>query len=251
MDEKEKFTRKKYEMSKGGVRMYAYTIEDFLESQDAIENIENIKLITKHIEKHIGKPEIVFHEIGSKDVHIEIFLIPPSENRDYATLVTSGMSDKPMAIPDKEFQDCRYAELVMQIPEEWMFLEAVEEGQTEPWPVKALRDLAHFPHTLNTWLWCGHTISNFEGDIPVPFAKDTRLNSSILLDPILFFGEEFITLPVNEEKIINFFSVALLYPEERQWKLDHGTASLIDKSFETDINLYYVHPYRENIVTGE
>jgi len=59
-----------------------------------------IEQISDHVERHIGPIESVFHEIISDTVHVDVHFVPPTEARPWTTLVTSGMSDRPMAAPE-------------------------------------------------------------------------------------------------------------------------------------------------------
>ena len=47
--------------------------------------------IEQHIKNTFGEFENVFHELVSPDIHVDICVVPPSEERDYYTLVTMGM----------------------------------------------------------------------------------------------------------------------------------------------------------------
>jgi hypothetical protein len=84
-------------------------------SSELIESVDN------HITTLIGPIEQVIHEIVSEYVHIDLYHIAPSEKHPYNTLVTSGMSEKPMLV-DKDVRDrskYRYAELTMSLPADW------------------------------------------------------------------------------------------------------------------------------------
>ena len=67
----------------------------------AIGDSENIEAISDHIEEHIGKVHMVFHELVSDLVHIDVHWVKPTRKRNWHTLVTSGMSDLPMVVPDE------------------------------------------------------------------------------------------------------------------------------------------------------
>jgi hypothetical protein len=101
------------ELSPGGTKIIRnqYEREDikgtsFL-SEHEINNIQN------HIEKYVGKIEKVFHEIISEKVHIDICLVNPTNNKNYYTLITMGMSTLPMKNPNKK---CRFMELYICLP---------------------------------------------------------------------------------------------------------------------------------------
>jgi hypothetical protein len=55
--------------------------------------------IVAHVEKHVGKVEMVFHEIVSGKVHVDVHWIKPTTEKPVHTLVTTGTSDKPMHTP--------------------------------------------------------------------------------------------------------------------------------------------------------
>lgn len=71
--------------------------------------------IQQHVERFIGKVDMVYHEIISDFVHLDIFLVNPTPERNFFTLVTSGMSQRPMKAPPgaEKFQ---YAELMICLP---------------------------------------------------------------------------------------------------------------------------------------
>ena len=47
--------------------------------------------VYKRQQQYFGKVENVFHELVSPDIHVDICMVPPPEERDYCTLVTMGM----------------------------------------------------------------------------------------------------------------------------------------------------------------
>ena len=54
-----------------------------------------MEAVEGHIQQYFGKFENVFHELVSPDIHVDICVVPPSEERDYYTLVTMGMGAPP------------------------------------------------------------------------------------------------------------------------------------------------------------
>jgi hypothetical protein len=51
-------------------------------------------------ETHLGEIHDVYHELISDLVHIDIHHVAPDDERPFHTLVTSGMSDLPMTVPE-------------------------------------------------------------------------------------------------------------------------------------------------------
>ena len=60
---------------------------------------EEIEIIEAHIAEHYGKFDKVFHELVSADLHIDIAVVEPTEDRNYYTLVTMGMGAHRMNVP--------------------------------------------------------------------------------------------------------------------------------------------------------
>lgn len=179
--------------------------------------------ISDHIEKHVGEIHMVFHELISDKVHIDIYWVKPTEERPFHTLVTSGMSDRPMTTPDG-VEDVDFAELSICLPEDWQVSQEDFKDEKNYWPVRWLKYLARFPHEYDTWLGFGHTIPN--GDPAEPFAGNTKLNTMLLL-PSIVFSEEFRQLKAKN-KDINFYTLIPLYTEEVELKMKKGVDALFD-----------------------
>ncbi|HLT56370.1 MAG TPA: suppressor of fused domain protein, partial [Bacillota bacterium] len=183
-------------------------------------------------EKYIGKTDIVFHELLSDTIHIDIYHVKPAENRNYHTLITSGMSALPMTPPEK-FKECKYAELYICLPADWdLSDEGMRDGKNY-WPIRCLKALARFPHEYKTWLWPGHSVPS--GNPPTPFAENVGFCGIMLLPPIAM-DPGFRELQINEEKTINFIAVIPLYEEEMNYKIKHGWRKLADRFDKYQIN---------------
>src|SRR5687767_15165770 len=84
---------KPVETTGSGDPVYRYSdAERPTEFEMAIGDSENIQRISEHIEQHCGEVESVLHELVSDLVHIDIHYVKPTPERNYHTLVTSGMS---------------------------------------------------------------------------------------------------------------------------------------------------------------
>lgn len=203
---------------------------------------ECIEQISSHIEAHLGKVASVFHEIVSDTVHIDVHFVKPSEDFRFARLVTSGMSDLPMTIPEG-VEAPRFTELLVTLPEDWRLDRDSFKEETWYWPVRLLKGLARLPHKYSTWLGFGHTVPN--GDPPEPYAPSTQLCGAIIL-PSVTVPEEFHKLRIDERKEITFFAVVPLYGEEMNLKLRSGSGKLLDK-FDSMKVTDIVDPLRRNV----
>ncbi|WP_271770009.1 suppressor of fused domain protein [Aquimarina algiphila] len=211
------------EKSESGSPIYRYENKTPKEFEPAFGDDDTIEDISNHIEKYIGPIHMVFHEIISDKVHIDVHWVQPTEEKPFHTLITSGMSDKAMNTPEG-VDNAAYAELCICLPEEWKISQEDFEDDSNYWPIYWLKFLARFPHEYDTWLGFGHTIPN--GDPPAPFTENTGLNTMLLL-PSIALGEEFMSLEL-ENKTVNFFALIPLYTEEVALKMKKGVDSLFD-----------------------
>jgi hypothetical protein len=201
----------------------------------------HLEAISQHIEEHLGEIAFVWHELVSDLVHVDVSYVAPSEGRAWHTFVTSGMSDRPMAVPPGA-EPLRHAELMMCLPPEWKVSEADWKDQANYWPIWWLKRLARFPHEYATWLGWGHTVPN--GDPPEPFAAGTALCCMLLLTPVLA-PEAFGQLDLDG-KVIHFYSLVPLYREEMELKLAEGTDALLKRFDEQGVS-ELLDPTRPNV----
>ena len=193
--------------------------------EPAAGDADAIDRIDAHIRQHVGPVALVFHEVVSDLVHIDVHMVEPTAERPYRTLVTSGMSDRPMAAPEGQ-EAYRFAELVLCLPPDWPVTQEAFADENNYWPVRWLKLLARLPHQYDTWLFWGHTVPH--GDPPTPFADNTDLCCALLLWPALF-DEGFRALEVSPEKTIHFLSLVPLYREETDLKLRAGVETLLER----------------------
>lgn len=192
--------------------------------EPAFGDVAHIQLVEQHIIKHIGTPSLVYHEIISDLVHIDIHIVPPRPERDFYTLVTSGMSARAMTTPEG-LEEFSYAELSICLPPHWSLKHEDFKDESNYWPVRLLKMLARMPHEYDTWLGFAHTVPN--GDPPEPYAPNTKFCCAMLL-PSPIGPEEFWQLKVSPEMDIQFLSIVPLYAEEAAFKLRKGADPLLD-----------------------
>lgn len=199
--------------------------------------------VEEHINKYFGEFECVFHELISTDIHVDICMIPPTEERDYNILVTMGMGAHLMNVPEElsEYKLER-AELAIALPADWRMEHEAFSDERWYWPVRLLKDLARLPIECDTWLGWGHTI-----DGGGSFAKNTKLCASMLIGPQTEKeGGEVCILPGGEE--VNFYQVIPLYRDELEYKMENDAEALLDKMQETS---FVVQVNRRSAITGD
>ena len=198
---------------------------------------EEMEAVEAHIQQYFGKFENVFHELSSPDIHVDICVVPPSEKRDYYTLVTMGMGAHRMNVPEElaEYKLER-AELAIALPGNWKLKREDLKNERWYWPIRLLKTLARLPIASDTWLGFGHTMDNEED-----FAKDTKLCAAILTGPqVTEDGSEVCILPSGEE--VNFYQVIPLYRDELEYKMEHDADALLDKMDGISFVTYNTRP---------
>ena len=208
--------------------------------QGGVQGISHIEQITDHIEKYIGPIEMVYHEIASELVHLDVHYIKATDTFPFHTLVTSGMSDLSMVVPNEDVPP--YLELCVHLPEYWQLDNESLKDEQWYWPVRMLKFAARFPHQYQTFLGYGHTVSN--GNPPEPFHESLGFNGFILL-PSVIVADDFFTLDINEKKQIQFLSVVPIYEEEMTLKLRKGCDALTDQFDKHSYN-GIIDPDRKN-----
>ena len=202
---------------------------------------DEMSAIEQHIQNTFGDFENVFHELVSPDIHVDICVVPPSEERDYYTLVTMGMGAHRMHVPEElaEYKLER-AELVIALPPDWKLDGESMEEERWYWPIGLLKVLARLPIASDTWLGWGHTM-----DKQSPFAEGTKLKAAILTGPQgVEKGGEVCTLPSGEE--VNFYQVIPLYQDEMEYKMEHDADALLEKMEGIS---FVVNPTRQDAIT--
>ena len=202
---------------------------------------EEMEAVEGHIQQYFGKVENVFHEIVSPDIHVDICMVPPTEERDYYTLVTMGMGAHRMNVP-KELAEYKLerAELAIALPADWKLDQESMKDEKWYWPIRLLKSLARLPIASDTWLGFGHTMDNQED-----FAENTKLCAAILTGPQgTQDGSEVCPLPGGEE--VNFYQVIPLYRDELEYKLAHDADALLDKMNGIS---FVVNPTRQDAIT--
>ena len=202
---------------------------------------EEMEAVEGHIEQYFGKFENVFHELVSPDIHVDICVVPPSEERDYCTLVTMGMGAHRMNVPEElaEYKLER-AELAIALPADWKLDQESMKDEKWYWPIRLLKSLARLPINCDSWLGHGHTVENRE-----PFADNTKLCTATLIGPQdTEDGSEVCTLPGGEE--VNFYQVIPLYRDELEYKLAHDADALLGKMNGIS---FVVEPDRQDAIT--
>ena len=180
---------------------------------------KEIDAIETHLEKNFGPVKSVFHEVVPGEMHIDIYVVEPTEKFPCYRLFTCGMGAKRMELPEQaEGKRPDRIELMLSLPADWKFDEMSMEDTNLYWPVGLMQYLARFPWNESTWLGFGHTIPLQK------FAENTELSGVLLNYPENYpFAAGHIDLPRGTVQLIN---IVPLYSEEMDYKLSCGIEGL-------------------------
>lgn len=223
------------ERSKGGSRMLHHTAPAVPIQATGDEGL--VAAVGDHVTRHFGEFSVL-HEIVSTYVHVDLFVVPPTDERPVYTVVTCGMSAR--AMPGGV-----YAELMLLLPPTWTSPDdpafAAEESY---WPFRLLKTLARLPHEFETRLWEGDTVPN--GHPPERYARNTKLCGA-LIGPMVIPDHDGAEVFEYDGREIRLFAVWPLYKDEMQVKLDDGLGRLLDLIDEARL-LEIVEPDRPSVV---
>ena len=210
--------------------------------------------IVDHVTKYVGKPAFVLHEITSELFHLDVHVVPPTEERDFWFLFTTGMSALKMNTPYGTPARPR-AEVSISLPREWSFDR--EQWKREPrwyWPIAELKSAARLPHRTRSWFGYGHTLSTPN---EAPYAENTKLAAMMLLRSWSFPDQLHVVRAGLTE--IDLWTLWPLYPEELKFTKHYGAhafADLIEESEVSDVvdldrlNLVGSRPFTQPVARG-
>lgn len=181
-----------------------------------------LNTLDRYTETAFGTYENVFHELASPDIHVDLLVIQPSEDRPYYTLLTQGMGAHKMEVPPqmKPYRIER-AEIAVSLPPDWNINSGDEEDY---WPLRWLKMLARMPIEQDTWLGYGHTIANGS-----PLADNTDF-SGVILDYAIdrSTGKPARAKLPNGEEVV-FYQMLPLYPDELRFKQQFDADALFER----------------------
>jgi len=199
--------------------------------------------IIQHFEKHVGEVENSIHTKTSDPVPLSIHIIPPTKNRNYGVMFTTGMSFLPMT-PPPSLEKAKYAELFIKLPPDWPLPLGELKKDDYFWVIEELLNLPTYVHRNKQWFFHGHTIGN--GHPPKFYANNTKLCGFLFSAPHISLSPEFAMLKISPSKIIFFLQLIPLYKEEIDFKNQHGYEKLM-KKFSENILPNIVDLQRKNV----
>ena len=208
--------------------------------------IQNLRVVTDHIQKYFGLNFFTLHEEKSTVVHLDVHVVLPSAPRPYYTLLTSGMSDRAMR-GLRSAAKSALAEVCLCLPKEWPIGQKDMEWATPEffWPIVVLKNVARYPHVHETWLAAGHTIGSSQQ--PMALDPENRFVGLILVKP-RSFSEEAQQITVADGREIQYLAIIPLLKEELTFKLELGADALDEKLNAAGIT-ELLNPHRRSVIS--
>jgi hypothetical protein len=180
-----------------------------------------------HIDRHFGPIAWVWHELASHLVHIDVYVVEPSLRRPYYTLVTGGMSERPMNVPDAAIAAglADRAELMLCLPADWPLGQQAFADEAAYWPIRLLKTIARLPHEYDTWIGPWHSIPN--GDPAEPYMPGLPFVAALVVDMVRC-PPEARTIVTEAGKQISLLAVVPLHRSEIDLKVTRGSQPLLD-----------------------
>ncbi|EQB89804.1 hypothetical protein J2Z44_001690 [Clostridium punense] len=186
--------------------------------------------IQNHVEMVFGKVTNTLSEIvPGSNVAINLNVIESSNDTDFITVFTTGMSDIPMDDSIEAYEE-RFAELIIKLPSNWPIKKKDINDMNNYWPLGWIRKIAHIPHMYDGWIGEGIIIPN--GEPPKPFSENTNLSCMMICKPN---GNILDRLIDSSGNIINFYVLIPVYKEERDMALKNGYKYLMQKMVDEGI----------------
>ena len=200
---------------------------DEVEDDDMIE--DDGEDIIEYMEKYLGDFDNEIEEIvpGSK-VWIDINVINPTEERNYITLVTTGVSEYPMACVEGDY---KYAELIMKLPSDWKLDKESWNNEEYYWPIKMMRLLGHSVHLSDGYINEKLILPHGKADEkPYPFSKDTLLSSLMVCK-----SEDIPPYVFEDGTKIDYFTLVPITKEEEQLVEEKGSNEVMHMLKSKDV----------------
>lgn len=174
----------------------------------------------QHYERFFGPiTQKILHSTDVKPVHIDIYQFEPTQDRDYWTLITSGMSDNRQLEPEAcaDHMSTR-AEILLYVRE------------PKPWMFNVLKRLAEMPFDQSTHLHWWHTVPN-----GMPMTAEPSLLTAYFFLPPYFEDPSFGQFELDGDQV-DFLWMIPITEAERAFAAEHGSQSLEDRFEEANLS---------------
>jgi hypothetical protein len=192
----------------------------------AMNAADDAKAIRRHVERHLGPIMGSIAKAREPDPPVVVLVTGPTEKRPFASLVTSGMSARPVlgvADADSASPPSHRVELLLGLPSGWPLaqLKEAEYG----WPVALIRALARLPHDHGSRLGPSTIVPN--GDPPQSYVGSSRFCAALAVSAPPKAPPLFQRLALSDSRIVNFYALLMLHADEAALGKAQGVGELL------------------------
>jgi len=178
--------------------------------------------LLEHIAEHIGEVESELNLEDAEGHGFTVRMVSPTPTRRAWTLITTGLSDESMDVPDPKIPP--FCELVLSLPGDWRFTEEALASDRWGWPIEMLRQVAAVPRI--GWLGMDAIVPN--GDPPEPYAEGVGFAGALVF-PSMTLPKEAALLELDNRDRIAFYAVYPVFTEEMELVQEAGAEVLTDR----------------------
>lgn len=176
--------------------------------------------------KRFGEDRVL--DIKVNDGEIPLLIIDLELRSPVTVLVTNGLSDYRMTVPEKE-EGKEYNELYFCLPSYWEW-----EDRSNPrmnWVFEWIQRLANYVQANGTWFGHGHTMPC--GSKMEQISETMKQNHFFLSKP-MHLENEMAPVIANSKRIF-FLAIIPIFEDEMDYKQGKGTFKFVQKLLNKDV----------------
>lgn len=233
----------------GGAPVYHHRDAEATSSADPVAPRDEARrrACEAHLTEFLGDDFDLLTEKVAVGIHLDLYVFRPTKQFPHITVVTSGMSDAAMNVPDG-FDGDRL-ELMIALPAGWPGIDPLDANllrdEANYWPIRMLKDVARIPSTYDSFVTWGHTISDEEQSL---FAPGLSFCGAIVGPPLGYppLMMRAVT-PVGE---VDYLAVFPTTQSEMDYKVatPDGGDALIDKFMDHRVTMV-IDPERQSVAS--
>jgi hypothetical protein len=162
--------------------------------------------------QQLGVAPQVLHEKKSDELHLDLYVLPPTPDFPHKRVYTTGAASYAMDVPPGVSPYCEY---MIVLPADWPTEFEDLQDQKNWWPFNLLKRVARLPLRQGMTNLEFNSISMTENDSCIP---GTSFNSVLLVEPY-FLPLPHRVLRTTKDHTINLLCVMPLYESELSFKL--------------------------------
>lgn len=204
----------------------------------SVYSSKSLELLRQHITLHFGKAEYYMQMFLENGLLVEIDVVKPTSYRNFYTLVTVGLGAylNPNAALDGCAERC---ELTFFLPANWQQNDSEWNEDNRNWPIELLKTFIQ--KTVEEGVGLNTIVDN-----GAPFGNNTQQSQASLIEQV---DDDMRLCRIDDEGIVEFLSVFVLFKEEADYMAKNGPEELM-KAIDDDLEIIQVAPLclkRKNI----